>query len=224
MMKRTIPLLLALLLVCGLTVSALAAEVPDLSRSGSITFLLDWEGEPLNSGSLTMYRVGRIAEYDGNYDFALVEELADSGVSLENLDDAQLPGTLAALAPEKELPGLTAPIAEGRAVFSDLELGLYVVVQQEPCRDFAPINPFLISIPRYENEVYHYDITAYPKVPLETAPTEPSEPSEPTEPSKPTEPDLPQTGQNNWRVPAMAISGLLLAALGIVLCAGRKRT
>lgn len=227
MMKRMIPMLLIVLAACSLVISAMAAEIPDLERPGSITFLMDWEGEPLNSGSLSLYQVGQAAEMEGVYTFTLIEALADSGVSLEDLHDAALPGTLAALAEERSLTPVTAPITDGQAVFTDVMPGLYLVTQPEACEGFAPINAFLISLPQYEQEAYIYDLTAYPKVPLETVPTEPTESTEPTEPTQPTSPtdptDLPQTGQNNWPVPVMALSGLALAALGVILCAGKRK-
>lgn len=219
MRKKLTPLLIFLVIVtlCG---HVMAAEVPDLNRPGSVTFLMDFDGMPLDGGSLTMYRVGEIAEHDGNYGFICVQEI--EGISLDDLND---PGLAAELADAAETDGLearTVPIAQGKAVFSDLQPGLYVVIQYpgEEVPGYAPIDPFLMSLPRWQDDGYAYDLTASPKVPLVPEPTEPTVPTEPTDP---TDPWLPQTGQLNWPIPLMAVSGLALFMAGCILCFGRKK-
>lgn len=234
-MKKISVLLLSLILLLTLVLSAQAVEVPDLSRTGSITFLMDWEGSPLTSGSLQMYQVGEIVENNGDYSFDLIADLADAGLTLDDLDSPELAEALEAMVREKDLPQLSAPVQAGKAVFSDLSLGLYLVTQDadSACEEFAPISPFLITVPRVEEEGYVYAVTAEPKISLETEPTEPSEPSEPTEPSEPSEPTepsipdepgLPQTGQLNWPVPILAASGLLLFLLGWFLRYGKRES
>lgn len=215
MKKRVLAALIAIVLLGSLTVAA--HEVPDLTQNGTITFTMDWNGEPLDGGSLTMYRVGDIAEDDGNYNFACVAEI--DAVSLENLNDPALAVSLAAAAQEAGLMPITAPVAEGQAVFTDVVPGLYVVTQEDAAEGFAPLSSFLISMPKFRDGHYEYDITADPKVPLETEPAEPTEP----DPTKPTDPWLPQTGQLNWPVPMLAVAGLALFIAGWILCFGRKK-
>ena len=77
-----------------------------------------------------------------------------------------------------------------------------------------------MSLPQWQNDGYVYDLTASPKVPLVPEPTEPTVPTEPTDP---TDPWLPQTGQLNWPIPLMAVSGLALFMAGCILCFGRKK-
>ena len=215
--------LFALLLTAVLLLSAVSAaaahEVPDLTKSGTITFQVSWEGEPVEGGVFQMFRVGDIVENNGDYSFGLVPELADSSVELKDISDPELAAQLAALAQEAGLEPLIAPVEAGEAYFPDVMPGLYVVVQTEACDGFAKMNPFLISMPRFENGTYVTDVVAKPKVPLETEPTEPTDPTIPTEPG----PGIPQTGQLNWPVPLMAASGMALFALGWFLCFGRKR-
>lgn len=220
-MKRSICILLLITaLALSMLVTVSAHEVPDLNKSGSITFCVAWEGEPVEGGAFQMYRVGDVAENDGNFFFTLVPELADSGLNLETIDDPALAQQLADRAAAAALEPMSAPVNGGQACFADVLPGLYVVVQTEACAGFAKMNPFLISMPRYENGVYVTDVVAKPKVPLETEPTEPSAPTEPTEPAPPK---LPQTGQLNWPVPLMAAAGLACFALGWALCFRRKR-
>lgn len=218
MKKRLFPLVLAL--VFGLCLTSYAHEVPDLTKNGTVTLEVRWEDTPLEGGKLAMYRVGDIVENNGDYGFALVPELAGSGVSLEHTDDPALALQLAELVEDAGLEPLTASVEEGLAIFEDVAPGLYVLVQTEACEGFAKMSPFLISMPRYEEGAYVTDVVAKPKVPVETAPTEPSEPTEPTGPSIPS---LPDTGQLNWPVPLLAAAGLAFFALGWVLCFRAKR-
>lgn len=221
MKKRILSMLAVLLLLGSVALTAFASEIPDLTKNGSITFTMDWENKPLNSGSLSIYRVGIIAADKSLYHFELIDALKDSKLSLEKVDDPNLAKDLAILALKKNLTEIKTHIKNGKAVFSNVAPGLYVVMQnaEDASNGFAPINPFLISIPRYENGVYELDVTADPKVPFESIPTDPTKPK----PTKPTGPTLPQTGQLNWPVPLLAVSGVALFAVGWILFSGRKK-
>ena len=216
-MKKFISLLAAFLLLLCCGVSAFAHETPDLTRTGSLVFTMRHGGDTVTGGTLKMVRVAEISESDGNYGFSAIPEL---GVEMDadRLDDPKLAEELAALAAEKGLPVLEQPIAGGNVTFSDLKLGVYLVTQGDPMDGFAPISPFLISIPQYSGGVYRYDLTASPKVPLVPETTEPPETTVP--PTFP--PDLPQTGQLHWPVPVLAFGGLFLILVGIVLRHGKK--
>lgn len=224
MVKRIIAMLVMLRLIGCLAIPAFAAHpVPDLSKKGSITFVMSLDGELLDGGKLNLYRVGDIAEEDGNYSFALTDPLDGSDLTLDDVSDPALAQELLTLAKAVKLEKITAPIEDGAAVFTELPVGLYLVFQNkgDATRGFSPIQPFLISIPRFQNGDYELEIVAKPKVPLETAPTEPSTPPSTPPPSPP--PNLPQTGQLNWPVPVMAILGCVLFVLGFILCIDRKR-
>ena len=221
-MKRKIPvILLAAVLLAQIFASVSAVEIPDPEKKGSITFTMVWNEEKLDSGSLTIYRIGDIRETENGYGFALVAEIEDSRLSLEDLSDPELAQSLCVLAKNRDLPGMTAPIENGEAVFEDLLPGLYVVTQteEEASDGFTPILPFLISLPQMQYGHYVYDLTALPKVSLEPEPTEPSDPTDPTQPPPP---DLPQTGQLNWPVPFLAVAGFALFVLGWFLRFGKK--
>lgn len=225
--KKLFALLILLALSLGLCMQVQAAEQPNPDRLCSITFVMDFDGIPLEGGSLTLYRVGDI-NYNGN-GFAPVEPLRQDISNLNNLQTPGLAETLNDLAITHSLTPLTAPIAAGQAVFTELKTGLYVVSQSsgEETPGYSAIDAFLISLPQRQNGAYVYDLTAEPKVPVETAPTEPTPPTEPTEPTPPTEPEdppnLPQTGQLNWPIPLMAVLGLALFALGWGLFFDSKR-
>lgn len=214
-MKRTLCILAALLILGSLSLRAAAV---DTSRTGSVTFTLVWEEEPIDTGALTLYQVGVVEVVDGTYAYVPVETLSDA-VTFEELSSPALAQFLAELVEERNVTGTMAPIRHGEAAFMDLTLGVYLVVQKaEDASDgFAPISPFLITVPQYEDGAYTYDITAQPKVPLYTEPTETTEPPT-TDPTNPTDPpDLPQTGQLYWPVPVLAVSGIAVFMLGLAM-------
>ena len=218
MLKRIFAAAVVLLLVAGLTVTAFAHPVPDLDAIGSITFVMELDSEKLDSGMLNLYQVGLVEDVDGDICFKLVPELEEHEIFLNDLKETGLAETLLTAAKVEKLPVLSAYIEDGEAVFEELETGLYVVWQddEDACDGLLPINPFLISMPRFENGEYITDVVAQPKVGYETEPTVP-----PT--TEPPDPEAPQTGQLNWPVPVMGISGAVLFVAGFLLWTTRKR-
>ena len=217
MKNRILSALLALILMSVLIVHASAAHpVPDLSPNGSLTFAMELDGTALDNGNLNLYKVGEIAEDDGNYFFQLIDERE---ITKESQIDENLAKEMLTLAKEMSLTKLTAPIEEGSAEFAEVPVGLYVVWQDEKdaTKGLFPIQPFLISVPRFQDGTYELDVLAKPKNAPETIPPES------TEPPPPPPPKLPQTGQLNWPVPVMALTGTMLFVMGWILCMSRKR-
>lgn len=216
MRKRLLSLLLALLVLRCLCVTVSAHSVPDLV-DGSITFNVSYGDVKINDGTLTIYKVGDIAEDDGNYFFRLSAEIDPEEPVVEDPTDQALAKELAQKVQDKKLKGTAANIKDGEAVFDPVEHGLYVVVQTTASSGYEPLAPFLISQPNYEDGIYKNDVEAKPKTQLETAP-----PTESTQATKPGE-KLPQTGQLNWPIPMLTAGGLLLFAIGWALRFGRKK-
>lgn len=222
MRKRILSLMLILMLLGSLTMSVSAHEVPDFDRLGSISVAMTYHGRPVPGGSLTIYRVADVVAQDGDMVFVFTEEFAGSSIPVTELDSARLAWELARIAESKRLPGTTQDLnRQGRTKFSNLQIGLYLVVQKEAAPGYTRISPFLVSIPQNDDAHYIYDVDTAPKnIPEpEIKPTEPK----PTEPPKPDDNKLPQTGQTNWPVPVMAVTGLLLLICGFCLRVSEKR-
>ena len=221
-MRKTLSALLTAALLCiGIILPVQARELPDPERSGSITFEMRFDGQELDSGALTIRRVGYPAVIDADDRFVLLEEFGMENPVVEDVADPALAKTLAELADEKQIYSITADIHDGKVVFAPLEYGLYLVTQapENACKGFAPIQPFLISMPQWMDETYVYELTASPKVPLVSEPvTKP-----PATPSKPGDSTLPQTGQLNWPVPMMILLGLSLFITGWLMRFKMKR-
>jgi hypothetical protein len=216
---------LSLLFVCAVKTSAMAQEsatMPDLTQKGSLTFTMDVEGVPLDSGSLNLYYVATVTLMTHKqYDFRLLDALAAAGgrLNTQDLYDDEQAWDLLIVAQDALDQYLTQPIRDGKACFTALEAGLYLAWQSpdDASEGYDAIAPFLISVPRLQDEVYVMDVEADPKVPLET------EPTTPPPPPPPPPPELPQTGQLNWPVPVMAVTGMALFVVGWILCWRGKR-
>lgn len=215
--KLILPLL-CLVLLCAVMVPSWAHEVPDLKKTGSITLTLQYDGKALSGGSFALYRVGTVTEQDGSYSFTTAgTSFSSFSGSLDKLD-AALAQKLKDYADSQKLqPVASARNSGGKAVFSMVTPGLYLVVQTQRCTGYELLSPFLVSVPMNEDGHYRYDIDASGKF----KPTPKSD-----TPDKPNTPgsNLPQTGQLNWPVPVLAGAGLVLFALGWWLCfVQRKR-
>lgn len=218
--KRLAALFITMLLCCALAVTVYAHDVPDTGRTGSIRLTMTCEGVAVGGGALTLYPVGDVAEDDGNYSFVLSEAVRDSGVSLEKLEDAATAQALADYVAKHSVSGRTESIGnDGKVSFDNLPLGLYLVVQVTPAPGYAPISPFLVTVPMMEDGTYLYDVDASPK--METLKQYPLEPGNPAEGQPQT--TLPQTGQLNWPVPVLTVVGLLLFVGGWYLRFGKRK-
>ena len=217
-MRKYLRSLLALLLLLELPLSAAAHPVPDAQKDGqcSITVTMTYRGKALPGGTLALYKVGDVAEEDGNYSFVPVEAIRGDFAQFGDIQSPELAGKLAKL--EKQLTPVTAdPVTvgkDGTATFSNLTFGLYLVVQKTAPAGYGKTEPFLVSLPYlYEGE-YQYDVTSQPKTDLERE--EPTKPTSP--PTKPTPSSgggkLPQTGQLWWPVPVLTCGGLGCIVVG----------
>lgn len=219
MKNRIFVFLLALIVLSAMLVQASATHpVPDLSKNGSLTFDMHLNGALLDNGNLNLYKVGEIAENNGDYFFQLIDGRA---ITQEKQIDENLASEMLTLAKELLSTKLTTPIKDGKAVFTDLAVGLYVVWQndEDATKDLMPIRPFLISVPRFENGRYELNVQASPKSAPEPLP---ADPTQPTQPPSPPEEELPLTGQLTWPIPLLAMAGTMIFAFGWWLCFGRK--
>lgn len=107
---------------------------------------------------------------------------------------------------------------------TDLELGLYLVVQTQAAEGYEPVDPFLISLPMQEEGVYVYEVNATPKMSelVEAAEETAEETTAQTAQTPTSGATLPQTGQLNWPIPVLVALGLGLFSLGWVLRYGKK--
>lgn len=218
--KCVIALVLCLLLPAA-SISAAASskeEFPDRDRKGSLTITYTVNGEPISGGNkVGIFKVASVIEKDG-FRFVVEDPFKAIGELPEDLDtvNKSLAEDLAYIAKADGIE-LYRPSQEldstGTAVFDDLDVGLYLVVQtlkteitlKDKSKVVYTINPFLVSIPQKDNGKLIYDVSTNPKV----APVKEMVPP-------PTPPDLPQTGQLWWPVIALGTAGMVFIMIGLI--------
>lgn len=208
-MKRMLSFIFTVMLVSVISVTALAHEVPDLERKGSISADMVYQGNRVSGGSLGLYKVGKVTVENGNYSFSYIKEFEDCSIPITDLSSSGLSKELVEITNEKNISALSVQNIDknGHVTFSNLDLGLYLVVQKSASPGYNIISPFLVSIPNEENGQYIYDVNAVPKIELK--------PSEKPEIPKKYPNKLPQTGQWNWPILILIIVGLGFVKKGI---------
>lgn len=216
-MKKVITLLLALSVLISLPLTAYAHDVPQDRDDCSIEVIVRYDGENVDGGTLTVIKVGYVDEEDGNYFFS--QEFTN--IRIEDVTSSGAPKAQKEFYENNkgnyDFYTQSQTVKDGKAAFTGLSTGLYLIVQNKAADGFSKMGAFLVSVPYMENGEYQYHVTASIKSELEREP-EPTEP-EPTDPP----PGLPQTGQLNWPIPLMVVAGLGFFAVGWALCFGKKR-
>lgn len=244
MWKRKLFILPLLALLLGLSVFAL--DAPDLTQTGSVTI------STIPGGAVTIYQVGTpvVEKGDASYvyteDFAEFQEDPQFALTQAHLDSQALAGSLWDYTLNGEVEGAVYAIEKGSVTISGLSVGVYLIgqTQAQAAQGYSPINPFLVTVPLLDGDKWDYSVDANPKVrPISPEPSASPGPSASPKPSaspgpssspnpapspQPSSPQgpgtqLPDTGQTNWPVPVLAVSGLVLFMLGWGLrFAGRK--
>lgn len=179
-------------LLCIVASLLVMAPVAAAETRGSIWVKLDAGDLAVINGAVTLYQVGVKVE-DG---YRITEDFGGGIVKLEDADSDNLARWLAESAGEN---GMTLLLdADGNAVFSELEEGLYMLVQTERIDGFYPIYPVLLSIP--EGTIWDVQLYREP-VPVVT--------------------EIPKTGQSMF--PFLGILGMVLSSAGLLLCVGKKK-
>lgn len=222
--KKILPLLLVWAVLCGIGMQAQAQDEPDLTRQGSITITMKQGGNVVSGGFMTLYQAASLRTDGSGYQYELVGAFAAYGKTLE-VTSASAAAELVKYA--QKSAGVKKEIDQsGILKYENLPSGLYLLVQDEAAEGYEKIEPFLVSVPMTENNTYIYDVDATPK--LELVPEETESEYETEAETKPSPlggggGSLPQTGQLNWPVPLLAISGLILFIGGWLLRSGQRK-
>ena len=216
-MRKLLALLFILTILASLSLPVHAQDYVRMDQEGSITLELQFDGEPVIGGSFSCTRVADVVDEDGNLYFRtlLEEEIYRDGIPAV-ADVVWLVQSYPDFFAEEKV---TVTNDSGTVVFPELLPGLYLVAQETETQGYSKINAFLVSVPYMEAGTYVYDVTARTKTALEQEVPETTEPEE----DEDKDDKLPQTGQLNWPVPVLAVSGLAVFILGWYLRFGRKK-
>ncbi|MBQ3182560.1 MAG: LPXTG cell wall anchor domain-containing protein [Clostridia bacterium] len=228
-MKRAILFILwAVILIALCNTAVFSHTVPDLERSGSISVTMRYGEKTVSGGTMAIYRVADVTVDNGNYGFTPCGEFASFNGDMTKADTDELAFSVAAYIADNDIMAMTMPIdSKGRVAFYDLEPGLYMLIQTVAANGYNCANPFLVSVPMFDGEEYIYDIDASAKVELTKYSNDPHEDTTPDSGHNTTSPDkgdkLPQTGQLNWPIPILLVSGTALILAGLILCFSKRK-
>ena len=209
-------LLTVLVGLSGLT--AYAHDVPDESKKGSITVDFEYDNKAVTGGRLAMYRIAKVRQTDGNYDFENLPEFAGFHKDMSDLTSAELARCLADFVDSHNIQPVDARDNKtGSVTFPELSHGLYLVVQVKAASGYEAVQPFLVTVPMLEDGHYVYDVNAYGKIALKKAKTDPAGRTPTGTVPGGTVPGggLPQIGQLNWPIPVLALAGCILILIGL---------
>ncbi len=179
--KRNAKILAAIftaVVVCcaSLTVYAAAGtQSPDLSKKGSISLQLYSEENkaPVKGGTLALYQVANLYLENGNMKYENTSAFSSFNTVL-NAEDSKLASELAGYVSSSGTAGIYAKIAsDGSVAFTELPLGIYLIVQSEQSVGYYAIEPFLVTVPMAGENSWIYDVDASPKTEAEVKPETP---------------------------------------------------
>lgn len=208
-------IVLLLLITTGSLAFATDKESLNINARGSLSVTMREVGRKIAvpGGKLTIYQVAEIHSTDTGLSYAYLPDFADCGLQLGDLTGSKFAHDLKNYAKSNQLIGTTKTIgADGKVIFDNISLGLYLVVQNKAANGYYAVTPFLVSVPTLKNGSWIYQVDATPKVELVQKKKLTDTPKKTTSLSFGSK--LPQTGQLNWPVPVLAICGLLLFAFG----------
>lgn len=162
-------IIICIVMVLALSVSPLYmsagfvyAQEYDESRQGSITIELDDIDTDFSDVVFICYKVADPVP-GAETNWATVPGLEGIASDFFHLENAQEMHEAAGILKEKAataaLPGIEAKTGStGRAVFSSLDLGVYLVVQKDTA-DYGIVEPFLVTVPyTSEGSQWVYDV------------------------------------------------------------------
>lgn len=186
MVRRMVWVLAAAVLVMGLKIPVSAQS------TGTIRISLDYGGDPVNRGEVVVYRVAEPLEES----YRLAENYGGGVIRQEDAFSPELAQWLSERRGSEGMRQCLDP--EGRAVFSGLEEGLYMIVQTEAPEGWYCAAPFLVSVPLNGE----WEILACPKLSLVMT-------------------ESPGTGQHP--APLVGAMGLVLSGTGLYFCIEKLR-
>ena len=152
------------IMIVSICPSVFATESADLHRQGSISVTLTErvDNTLIAGAELSLYRVADV--FYGNdgalqYRYTTAFENCDFAVT-----DSDLAKKLEGFVENKSIDSIKMTTdGQGKAVFPELDMGLYLVIQSNTVSGYSPCKPFIVSLPLETKGVYPYDVDASPK-------------------------------------------------------------
>lgn len=210
MKTRILSFLLAMVFTLFLTLTATAAPI-EFDKKGSISISMQHDGQSIESGSFTIFQVASLRWNVSEYEFVYTDSFSECGIGFEKLDSLQTAKNYVDYIERSSIEGTKVNVGEyGVAIFTELPVGLYLVLQEDSAEGFEHCEPFFITLPVNSEDGWNYEIDATPKINIEQEPIKP--------PS-----NIPQTGQLKWPIPVLSVVGIVIFSVGFYMVFKRKK-
>lgn len=164
-MKRIKIILLSILIFYSTNIYALEGNTIDFNSKGSIEITLNekTDNEKIEGAEILLYKVADAKSENHNLMFEYIDELKSCNASLNDLETKSKSEEIEKCINEniKSLKQITD--INGTVKYNDLDLGLYLVKQNNIVEGFSKIDSFLVMIPKIVNNKWIYDIKSTPK-------------------------------------------------------------
>ena len=168
MMKKIKYLIITFILLLGNKLPVFANDnIVDFTRKGSVSIILKESTEemPVENAELTIFKIADVEEDKNNLSYRYVVELNKCNADLTNLENPNLVNEILECVNEKEISSFKKNTNnDGIVNFSNLDLGLYLIMQTNDVIGYSKIDSFLVNIPKSIDNKWNYDIEAIPKI------------------------------------------------------------
>lgn len=158
-------ILLSILMLYSTNIYALEGNTIDFNSKGSIEITLNekTDNEKIEGAEILLYKVADAKSENHNLMFEYIEGLKSCNASLNDLETKSKSEEIEKCINEniKSLKQITD--INGIVKYNDLDLGLYLVKQNNIVEGFSKIDSFLVMIPKIANNKWIYDIKSTPK-------------------------------------------------------------
>ena len=165
MKKRLINYITILLVFLLLGVSNVSANsnIIDISKKGSLNISLSTNNsEVIKGAEITIYKVGEVVVENSNLIFKNVSEIDSCKIDFTK-DKNITPSMVECIQNTSVEKETNITDRQGKVSFTNLDLGLYLVVQTNEVKGYSKIEPYLAMIPREIDNKWIYDIVSTPK-------------------------------------------------------------
>lgn len=141
-------------------------NIIDFNKFGTIEITLKESSDntPITGAEITIYQIANATSENNNLVFTYHENIKDCESDLSNLQSENLSKEIDKCIKNINLPSQTKLTnEEGIVNFDELRLGLYLVKQTNEVEGYSKIEPFLVMIPKVEDNKWIYDTKAQPK-------------------------------------------------------------
>lgn len=164
-MKRIKIILLSILIFYSTNIYALENNTIDFNSKGSIEITLSekTDNEKIEGAEILLYKVADAKSENHNLVFEYVDELKSCNASLNDLETKSKSEDIEKCINENINSLKQITDVNGTVKYNDLDLGLYLVKQNNIVKGYSKIDSFLVMIPKITDNKWIYDIKSTPK-------------------------------------------------------------